>query len=344
MEKLTIETRYYTYGINDLLRAIRTCQLWAATYPRDWVPWQILANDYNDLNQTTEAIEAAEHALRMEQNRGNIYNVLIRAYKAAGRYNDALRLGQEATRRHLDSDAIHAFLFEAALDANDREALQRETAWGDAHGGWFFIYVRAKTEAAVGKLRQANASFERSRAMAASENLDETADDILIDQAQLLYDLGMMDAARATGKRIAKVHPDSADLALLYAELGNIGYAQRFLRAHQSQTSDTLLTTRSLPEIRAAVAMAERKPADAIAALEPTREFEHREYPVLTARGRAYMLAGKADLSANEYRALLEGASSGTDLGFPLYSLAHVALARAYAVQAGQERRKQERV
>ena len=332
LEKLTIESHYYAYGINDLQRGIKTYQLWAATYPRDWVPWQNLANDYNELNQPGEAIAAGEHALQLERNRGNIYNVLIRAYKNAGRYKDAQRLGQEAVRRGLDSDAIHSFLFEVALDAHDGEALGRETKWSEAHGGWFFVYVRAKTEVAVGKIRQADASFESSRAMAERDNLGETADDILIDQAQAQYDVGMSGAARATLSRIAKVYPDSADLAMLHAELGDASYAEHFLKSHKDQMSDMLLAHYSLPRLRAALALTRRKPAESISELEQARLYRPGDYYVLTELGSAYMRVGKPDMAAGAYKAIL-AAAAGIDAGAPLYNLAHLRLARAYAMQ-----------
>jgi pentatricopeptide repeat protein len=340
-EKLTIESHYYSYGINDLQRGIKTYQLWTETYPQDWIPWQNLANDYNELGLPAEAIVAGERALQMEQNRGGIYNVLIRAYKNAGRYNDAKRLGREAVRRGLDSDAIHAFLFEAALDSHDPDALGRETKWGEAHGSWFFLYVRAKAEASVGKIRQSGASFEKSREIAQRENLGETSDDILIDQAQTEYDLGMTGTARATLARITNSYPDAADLALLHAKLGDSSYAKRFLAAHKDQTSDTLLATSYLPQLRAALTLTQRKPAEAIAALEPARLYGQKNYSVLTERATAYMKEGKVDLAANEYKTIL-AAASGIDASSPLYNLAHVGLARAYAAQGKKDESREE--
>jgi DNA-binding winged helix-turn-helix (wHTH) protein/Flp pilus assembly protein TadD len=331
-EKLTIEAHYYNGGSGDTQRAIQTFQLWAATYPQDWVPWQNLCNDYNGLGLRQEAIAAGEQALKLEQNRGNIYNVLIRAYLDAGRYKDAQRLGEEAVRRGMDSDMIHAFLLVVALNAHDRDALERETKYGEAHGGWYFVYVRAKAEAAVGKIRQANASFESSREMAVRENLGETADSILIDQAQVQYDLGMPSAARATMARIGKDYPDDPDLALLHAELGDARYAERFIQANQANTADTWLNAMSLPKLRAMLALRQGKPMVAIAALEPARLYGKNDYSVLTERATAYMQAGKPDLAAQEYKAILASAP-GTDDNSPLYNLAHQGLARAYAAQ-----------
>lgn len=340
-EKLTIQSRYYSYGINDLLQGIKACQLWTATYPQDWVPWQNLANAYNELDQPQQAIDAGEHALQLEQNQAKIYNVLIRAYKAAGRYKDAQRLGQEAVRRGLASDAIHAFLYEAAVDAHDQDAVERETKWGEMHGSWFFLYDLAKSQASVGKIRLANASFELSRETAQRENLGETADAILIGQAQVQYDLGLSAAARATLAQIKKAYPDDPDLAYLHAEFGDAGYTERFRSAHEHQTSDTLLTNRSLPELRAALALARRKPAEAVAALEPARLYGQRNYTVLTERAEAYMQEGKADLAADQYKAIL-AVVPGSDVSSPLYNLAHLGLARAYAAQSKKDESREE--
>jgi tetratricopeptide (TPR) repeat protein len=244
-------------------------------------------------------------------------------------------------RRGLDSDAIHTFLFDVALDSHDQQALGRETKRGAAHGGWFFLYERAKSEASVGKIRQADDTFESSRVMAERENLGETADSILTDHAQVQYDLGMSAAARATMARIAKSYPDDPDLALLHAELGDARYAERFLTAHEHQTFDTLLAHRSLPVLRAALDLARRKPAEAVAALEPARMYGQREYRVLTERAAAYMQQGKADLAADEYKTLL-AAAPGTDVSSPLYNLAHLGLARAYAAQGKKDESRQE--
>ena len=333
-EKLTIESHYYNAGINDLQRAIKSFQLWALTYPQDWVPWQNLCNDYNELGQRQEAVAAGEQALKLEPGRGNIYNVLIRAYKNAGRDTDAQRLGQEAARRHLDSDAVHAFLFESALNAHNQQALERETKWGEAHGGWFFLYTRAETEAAAGKIHLANESFARSQAIAARENLGETVGSILIDQAQAQYDLGMLSAARATRGLISKDYPPIPDLALLRAELGDVRYAERFLLVHREDTPDTSLNARYLPGLRAVLDLQQRAPMGAVAALEQARRYGSNDYSILTERAVAYLQAAKPNLAVREYKVILASPPAATQpADTPLYNLAHLGLAHAYAMQ-----------
>jgi hypothetical protein len=53
------------------------------------------------------------------------------------------------------------------------------------------------------------------------------------------------------------------------------------------------------------------------------------------------MEAGKADLAANEYKTIL-AAAAGTDANSPLYDLAHVRLARAYAAQGKKDESREE--
>jgi tetratricopeptide (TPR) repeat protein len=120
-----------------------------------------------------------------------------------------------------------------------------------------------------------------------------------------------------------------------------MSYAERFLAAHKDQTSDTLLSTCDLPRLRAALALFRRKPAEAVAALEPARLYGQRDYRVLTERGTAYMQAGRADLAAGEFKAIL-AAAPGTDASSPLYNLAHLGLARAYAAQSKKDESRQE--
>ena len=108
----------------------------------------------------------------------------------------------------------------------------------------------------------------------------EAADDTLIDQAQMQYDLAMTATARASIARITKSYPDAADLALLHAYLGDTSYAEHFLAAHRDQASNTLPGTSYLPQLRAVLSLTQRKPTEAVAALEPARLYGNSSYYV----------------------------------------------------------------
>jgi hypothetical protein len=71
------------------------------------------------------------------------------------------------------------------------------------------------------------------------------------------------------------------------------------------------------------------KPLDAIAALEPTRPYEMASYDVWSERGEAYLQAKEPELAAAQYKTLLDDQSVGFG---PRYPLAHLGLARAYAM------------
>jgi len=93
-----------------------------------------------------------------------------------------------------------------------------------------------------------------------------------------------------------------------------------------------LLAHYSLPRLRAALALTRRKPAESISELEQARLYRPGDYYALTELGSAYMRVGKPDMAAGACKAIL-AAAAGIDAGAPLYNLAHLRLARAYAMQ-----------
>ena len=112
---------------------------------------------------------------------------------------------------------------------------------------------------------------------------------------------------------------------------------------------DTSIRFSYLPVIHAIVALRRNDPAGAIHALEPAIPYELGAprgsvtcyfgalYPVLF-RGHAYLAARKGPEAAREYQKLLD--HRGTMMGDPVAVLAHLGLARSYALSgdAGKAR------
>ncbi|MGA7343364.1 MAG: tetratricopeptide repeat protein, partial [Terracidiphilus sp.] len=333
-EKLVLEAHYYSEGEQDMEQGIDTYRQWTETYPGDWVPWVDLANDYTQIGQYGPAISAAQQALRLQPNRGINYSVLVRALKRANRFAEAKSLGLEAVSRGKDSAGLHASLYEMAVAAGDRNAIAAETQWAANNGGgsygWYFVFLRAEAAAAAGKRRQAEDLFGAAWEAAEHENLDEAADDILTYQASVELRFWLPAPARAALSRIHNQSPDSPDLALVRADLGDLSTAERFLAAHNSDTHPgTLLANVDLPRVRAKLAMVRGKPLDAVAALEPARPYEMASYNVPTERAEAWLKAGRPELAVPEYQKILS--NQGIDPLSPLYPMAHLGMARAYS-------------
>ena len=328
-ENLVIRAHYYAEGQQDLQQGIKVYQLWSETYPNDWLPWMGLANEYTRLGQYTEAVTAGQHALALEPNRPIVYSVLVRAYKRAGRYYEAKLLADEALKRGKGSSALHGLVYVIAWQEHDADALQRETDWG-MDAGWYPAYLRALAAASEGRYKQSVALFHQAVEQANGDHLDENALGMTSDQAAIEVWFGLPAVAKATLKQNAKSAEDQADVVMLQAELGDISPAEAFIAAHGSASQPaTLITYLKVPELRARLAMLRGKPLDAISALEPTRPYEMASYDVWSERGEAYLQAKQPELAAVQYKTLLD--NQGVGFG-PQYPLAHLGLARAYAM------------
>jgi len=325
----------------DLEQRIKLFQLWAATYPYDYVPWFDLAADRMELAQFAAAIPAGLRALELDPSRKVNYLILARAYERTNRFAEAKAVGAQAVQRGKDSARLHANLFEIAFAEHDQSALSREIQWSQNHqDDYYFMDIRAGAAAALGKYGESEELFRRSYESAIHDNLPETADDILLDQAIMEFWLGLPVASRATLGRIRKPDPDSSDLAILRTRLGDLSVAEHFLVNHENETHNELMAYIDVPLVRATLAMKRQKPADAIAALEPAAPYELKYYTVPTLRGEAYLQSNQGEMAAVEYKKIL--ANPGIDPASYLYPMAHLGLARAYALQNRKSESREE--
>jgi predicted negative regulator of RcsB-dependent stress response len=95
-----------------------------------------------------------------------------------------------------------------------------------------------------------------------------------------------------------------------------------------------------LPMLRAMLALADHKPAEAVQLLEPARPYQLRGYSAIDLRARAETEAGMLDAAVADYRLILD--HRGVDPISPLYPLAHLRLARVQAQQKKTEEARQQ--
>jgi DNA-binding winged helix-turn-helix (wHTH) protein/tetratricopeptide (TPR) repeat protein len=333
-EKLILQAHYYAEGEHDLENGIKTYTLWADTYPFDWPPLVNLCNQYTQLGNYAPAIDAGQRALKLQPDRGITYSVLARALMRANRFSDAKGVAALAEKRGKGSVGLHETLFEIAVHEQDGLALSRETHWAAAHDtgwyGWFFPYSQAEARAMTGNFRQAESLFRTAYETAQEQRASESADDLLMDEARMEFDFGLPMLAKSTLRRVENQSPDVPDLSVLYAQLGDTTAAQRYLAAYSSRTGDTQMMHIYLPKVRAALAMKQGRPLEAITALEAARSYELVDFSILTQRAAAYLQAKDPESAAKEYQTIL--AHPGLDPDGYLYAMAHLGLARSFAL------------
>jgi DNA-binding winged helix-turn-helix (wHTH) protein/tetratricopeptide (TPR) repeat protein len=333
-ENLVLSAHYYAEGQQDLEQGIRVYQLWAATYPHDWAPLLNLANEYTQIGNYGPAIDAGQRALALEPARPVTYSVLARAYHCAGRFEEAKALGQLAMQRGKDGNGLHGTLFVIAWQQHDDAALARETQWADGPGGWYGRYLEAYMAAEQGRAARANELFRDAIALARQAHLDESADEMVLDHAAIQIEFGMPDAGRVTLKQVVSADTDPVYLLTLRALLGETAPAEAYLATHggvagnRTKPPGTLTTYLKLPRLRASLDLTQDKPNEALRALEPAAPYELEAYEVLSLHGNAALQAHRPELAAAQFQRLL--ANQGIGYG-PLYPMAHLGLARAYA-------------
>jgi tetratricopeptide (TPR) repeat protein len=338
-EKLVLQAHYYAEGQRDLENGIRIYKLWALTYPRDWAPLVNLCNQYTQLGEYEPAILAGEQALKLQSDRGVIFSVLARALMRADRFAEAKDVGEQAKLRGKDSAGLHGTLFDIAVHEHDEVALARETEWAAAHQTgwyeWYFPYSQAAVAATLGKYRQAEDFFHIAYEKTKEQKVTESGDSLLVAEAQMELDYGLPAAAKSTLTHIENQGSNDPDLTVLYIKLGDATAAQRYLTKYAKQTDDTIMMCCSLPSVHAAEFTKQGKPLDALTALEPARPYELAGYDVLTERAEAYLEAKQGKLAIQEYQKIL--AHPGLDPISHLYPMAHLGLARSYALSGNMQ-------
>jgi eukaryotic-like serine/threonine-protein kinase len=343
-EQYAIRVSYYMASQRDLIAGIKTCRLWASTFPQDPFPVADEVDSYMSLGQYAQALDLGEQGAKRFPDKPIMYENLATIYRSIGRFEDSKAATLKAAQVGKGDTGLHISLFETALAERDMQSLARETQWFEAHEDgstvWYYPSLRGDAAAAAGELKRAEELFNGAYEAARRSNLPEAADAILISQARAEFRLGLPDVARATLLRVQEIGSSSPEFAAAQAELGDLSFAERFLAAHSAPSPDTMMNYIYLPRIRAELALRRGHPLDAIAALEPATPYEMRDYTVPALRGEAYEQAGKPEMALTEYNKILN--NPGIEPTNVLYPLARLGAARAYATQRNAAASKRE--
>jgi eukaryotic-like serine/threonine-protein kinase len=128
--------------------------------------------------------------------------------------------------------------------------------------------------------------------------------------------------------------------ALAYVRAGNVLQAQQLVeKLNKEFPTNTLVQVYWLPVIRAGIELDRKDSSQAIELLQTPMSYELAEptplqlgpmYPAYL-RGEAYRQEHRGKEAASEFQKILD--HRGVVLNFPLGALAHLGLARAYALE-----------
>jgi eukaryotic-like serine/threonine-protein kinase len=343
-EKLYIECHYYQIVPGNWEEARRVCELWAQTYPREYVARLNLSGIYGYFGQYDKALEEARETLRLNAN-GDGYANLAGSYLNLNRLEEARATAEEAQAKKFDSPTLHLLMYQLAFLQNDGPRMAQEAAWADGKPGVedVLLVYEADTAAYSGQLPAAR---ELSRRAVASAKRAEEKEVAASYEAYAALREGLLGTTGEARQQAAAALGFSAGRDVQYRAALALALARDATRAQpladdlgKRFSEDTTVQFNYLPTTRAQIHLIHNDFARAIEALQPAASYELGSppsvislalYPVYV-RGEAYLAGRRGSEAAAEFQKILD--HRGIVWNSPIGALAHLQLARAYALQ-----------
>ena len=343
-EKYSISGRYYSDVTGELDKANHVYELWAETYPRDFLAPLNLGDDYMRLGEWEKSLKATEASLRLEPNSGVTNSNLAEAQFALHYFDEAKNTVEQAIAHNMDFYDLRIDLYHAAFLRFDRELMQRQLSWAAGRSGeehWLLL-EQSDTEAYFGHLETAREFTRRAVDSAQRADAKETAALWQANGALWEAEVGNVAFARQSAlAALALVEGrdvrNSAALAL--ARAGDTSKAKNIVESlNRDFPQNTIVQGYWLPAILAGIEIHENNPGEAVQILQTAIPYELAQsqpfhvgtlYPIYV-RGQAFLLAHEGTQAAAEFQKIIN--HRGIVLNFPLGALAHLQLGRAYVL------------
>jgi serine/threonine protein kinase/tetratricopeptide (TPR) repeat protein len=343
-EKLRISANYYFIVTGELEKEAQTYQLWMQSYPNDSVPHGNLGANYSALGQYDQALPELKQGIALAPTGVVGYQNLGLVELALGQVDKAQATLEEATAHKLDAGSLHLMGYYLAFLQNNTAAMAQHVAWGAGKPGDEdpLLAAQSDTEGYYGRLPAARDFARRAVDSAVRADSKETAALWQSDGALREAEFGNTAQARH-GANAALALAPGRDVkvlaALALARSGEIPHANALAdELEKTYPTNTTLKVYWFPIVRAAIALGSQKPADAVVALEAVAPYELGSPPPFQVgtmyapyiRGEAYLAKHDGAAAAREFQKLLD--HRGLIVNYPLAALAHLGLARAYAL------------
>jgi serine/threonine protein kinase/Tfp pilus assembly protein PilF len=351
-EKFHITADYYAFATGELEKEAQTYVLWMQSYPRDYIPHSNLGDNSKTLGQYDKAVAEAQEGLRLEPNNLNDHTNLGQDLLALNRLDDAKVVFDQARALKLDGGLLHLVNYYLAFLQGDSAQMERQVSWGAGKPGAEdpLLSAQSDTEAYYGRLTKARDFTRRAVDSAIRADSKETAALWQVNAALREAEFGNAAAAKQ-GVTAALALAPGRDVkvlgALALARVGDTARAKAMIEElEQSNPTNTVLKLYWLPTLKAAIELNGANSAQALESLEAAAPYELGEppptqegtlYPAYL-RGQAYLLARQGQAAATEFQKFLD--HRGIVINFPLGALAHLGLARAYALSGDTAKAK----
>jgi DNA-binding winged helix-turn-helix (wHTH) protein/tetratricopeptide (TPR) repeat protein len=347
-ENYFISATYFKEVTGNLKTAEETCTLWGHAYPRSEKPHVYLSGAiFPQIGQYEKAIDEGKVAVGLNPDSPTPYAFLMLGYIAANRFVDAKAVYQQALERKLDSPLFHQGLYQIAFVQNDTAEMARQAAWSESNpgAGDTLLMLKAESAAYAGRLKQARETSKQASDSAERAGENEAAAGYIAQSALREALFGNVAEAR-TRTRMAIKRSSGRDVQ--YGAALTLAFAGESIQVlsvindlSRRFPEDTIVQSNYLPTLRGILALNQGKIADAVDRLEVARPYElggstgssygwNALYSAFV-RGQAYLRARKGVEAAAEFQKILD--HRGVVVNEPIGALAHLGLARAYALK-----------
>jgi len=334
-EYFDISSVYYQFVTSEAERTIEVCELWAQTYPTDFTPHRILGFEFATLGRWNRSREEFHKAGELDPSQALPYAGQLYANMALGRLEDARAVYQSAKSRGVEGGEITRLRYLVAFLEGDNttmaqmsDLLEHQAGYEDAA-----VLQRALSKIYYGRVRDSRALLQLVLDSAEREKKYGTVGEVQAGMA--LEDALLGFRTRSLQHSEASLRLGSEQPALALALAGHTGRASTLVKRITIQAaSDAPLRNIRLPELLATIELKRGNPMRAVELLAPVKRYEEGwsdTYWSAYLRGEAYLAGGQGQDAAVEFQKIL--VHRGVVLNSLIGALAHVGLARAYALQ-----------
>jgi len=343
-EKLAISS-FYEMVVTGNLEAARTSyQAWAQTYPRDDEPPTNLWTIYTLMGDYEKARAAALQAWTINPVSGNNYVNLAYSYQWIGQLQQAKATAQDSRAHNIDSPWLPLLLYNVDFLQHDAAGMERQVvdATGKPGVDDQILFLQSETAAYNGEFAKSRDLAHRAADSALRTDEKETAAEYQAHASVRDAFVGNIDVAKKEAQAaLALSNSWEAESlsAITFGLVGDSAQSERLPADLNKRFPDnTTVQFLYLPMARAAVALHSGDAARSIDALAHSAPYELAEtnysftfalYPVYL-RGQADLVAKQGAAALAEFQKIIDHSSViGNE---PIGALAHLGLARAYAL------------
>jgi serine/threonine protein kinase/tetratricopeptide (TPR) repeat protein len=345
-EAYYIDSHYHHYVTGNLDEARKAYELWAQTYPREMAPLANMGVLDQNVGQYENALDNFRGALRRGPDDAVTYSNLVIANICLNRLKEAAATAAEAQANNFDSPDLHLYLYELGFLQHDMARMAQQVAWSmdTPAQSSLMLYFEANTAAYSGRLIESQELFRQAMASAEyAKDHDRAASD---EATEALYEalFGKFKEARqhATLATAHSIGVDGQYVAALGLAMAGDSITARRLADELAQRfpENTIVQFNYLPTIRAQLALLRKDTTGAAQMLQPATSYElgvaggttfsANLYPAYV-RGQIYLAAKQGAKASVEFQRIVDW--PGVVINEPIGALAHLGLARAYAMQ-----------